>query len=344
MRRRSSSVPVRPLFPYPRGDEGGPFQPATHAKIIWPAMMISPSKRVTRGAGLVVVLLAFLWIGFFNWHVVADKLPYGRVKMQEVPDPSKLDKVLVLGKMPNEDVSWTHNLKQWTPFVYTMGKRPERGYILRPPSLQGREAVVYLSFIIDYYDALPNMTAFVHAGREQWHNSELGPWTGTILENLRADTVRRRGYVNLRCEHDPGCPDDVHPKHPTQSDIDGDDIRAHFADVYMELFNVSRADIPEHLGHQCCAQFVVTRDRIRERSREDYVRMRRWAMTQTVTTSFNAGWVFEKTWHVIFGMPPQYCPAPDVCKCELFGWCGVPKGGIKSLPSDHKGIKGKQKL
>ncbi|KLU90861.1 hypothetical protein MAPG_09386 [Magnaporthiopsis poae ATCC 64411] len=256
--------------------------------------------------------------------------------MQVVPNPATLDKVLVLGKIPNEDVSWAHKLKQWTPFIYTMGKKPEPGYVLRPPSLQGREAIVYLSFIIDYYDPLPDITAFVHEGREQWHNSELGPSTATILENLRVDTVRRRGYVNLRCKHDPGCPTDVNPLEPSPLDVERGDIRAHYADVYMELFNVSRDAIPKQLGHPCCAQFAVTRDRIHQRPREDYVRMRRWAMEQTVTTSFNAGWVFETSWHVVFGMPPIYCPAVEVCKCELYGWCGMPKEGLKSLPSDQK--------
>lgn len=146
------------------------------------------------------------------------------------------------------------------------------------------------------------MTAFVHAKKAQWHNEDLGPWTSTILENLRIDTVLRNGYVNLRCKHDPGCPVGVNPLEPTDIDIKGRDIRAYFADVYMELFNVPAGQVPEHVGNVCCGQFVVSRERIRQRPLRDYIRMRTWALESSVTDSFGVGWVFEKIWHIVFGM------------------------------------------
>ena len=44
----------------------------------------------------------------------------------------------------------------------------------------------------------------------------------------------------------------------------------------MELFDVSREDVPVEIGAACCAQFVVSRDQIRLRARADYIRMRNW--------------------------------------------------------------------
>lgn len=115
----------------------------------------------------------------------------------------------------------------------------------------------------------------------------------------------RKGYVNLRCSNEPGCPIDVNPLEPTQYDIERNDTRAFFADIYMELFDVGPSNIPAHIGGVCCAQFAVSRQRILERPKKDYERIRTWAMESNTTDSFGVGWVMEKVWHIIFGMPAQ---------------------------------------
>ncbi|KAL1959004.1 hypothetical protein VTO42DRAFT_3245 [Malbranchea cinnamomea] len=157
----------------------------------------------------------------------------------------------------------------------------------------------YLTFMIDYYDMLPEVMAFVHGNNDQWHNTMPGSLNSEILSGLRIDTVKAKGYLNLRCDWDPGCPTSVHPFNPTDTDIKSHDIRAYFADVYMEIFNVTREEVPEHIGGVCCAQFAVTRERVRQRPRKDYKRMRSWAMN-TDLDSFGVGWVFEKIWHLVF--------------------------------------------
>lgn len=289
-----------------------------------PLSMNLPSRRLLRPLAFLALLLLLLYLAytFFRTARVAN--------LNDVPSPHLVDRALVLAKTKKEDVAWAHHVPGWTPYIYTASSPPEPGYSLRPASLRGREAMTYLTYIIDFYDALPNVTAFVHAGREQWHNEDLGPRTSTILENLRLDTVRRRGYVNFRCMWDPGCPVGVAPFEPTDIDIRGKDIRAYFPDVYMELLGVPQSAVPERIGNVCCGQFAVTKERIRERRREDYVRMRRWAMESSVTDSFGVGWVFEKIWHIIFGMEAEYCPDPRVCRCELFGWCGgIEEGGVE---------------
>lgn len=168
------------------------------------------------------------------------------------------------------------------------------------PANRGREAMAYLTFIIDYYDALPEVTAFVHGNNTQWHNTIPGPLNSDVLPALQMDAVRSKGYVNLRCDLNPGCPTSVNPHNPTDTDIRKHDIRAYFVEVYMELFGVQqRKDVPQHIGGVCCAQFAVTRERIRQRPRGDYERMRNW-MLNTELDSFGIGWVFEKIWHIVF--------------------------------------------
>lgn len=159
--------------------------------------------------------------------------------------------------------------------------------------------MAYLTYIVDHYDELPDVIAFVHGNNRQWHNTIPSSLNSDVLSVLRLDTVRSKGYVNLRCDLDPGCPVSVNPFEPTDIDIKNNDIRAYFLDVYMELFNVTMEHVPAHIGNVCCAQFALTRERIRQRPRTDYERMRHWAFTTKLDT-FGIGWVFEKTWHLIF--------------------------------------------
>lgn len=168
----------------------------------------------------------------------------------------------------------------------------------------GREVTAYLSYIVEYYHLLPAYSIFIHASEEQWHNDLFGLKTSSALQNLRLKAVDALGYVNLRCEHTPGCPTHLHPHSPTQTEIENKDTRAYVAQIYMDLFAVDLHEVPEHLGGICCAQFAVSRDRIWQRPKSDYERMLWWVghTSAEVTDSFGVGWVFEALWHVVFGM------------------------------------------
>ena len=198
----------------------------------------------------------------------------------------------------------------YTAFVYTIESTPEKG-CLQTRSRHGREATVYLSFILDYYDSLPEYSVFAHAGPEQWHNDVVGPTTKANLPHgpktidslaqFRFEAVDAYGYVNLRCSHHPGCPTSVRPHHPSTLDMALMGARASFAEIYMEIFAVSRDQVPEQIGNVCCAQFVVSRKQILARPRSDYERMLLWADRTHLTNHYGVGWVFEKLWPIIFG-------------------------------------------
>ncbi|OAL65383.1 hypothetical protein A7C99_2479 [Trichophyton rubrum] len=84
--------------------------------------------------------------------------------------------------------------------------------------IQGREAVAYLTFIVDYYESLPDYSVFIHANENQWHNDFFGGKTNKTLNNFRYQVADSQGYVNLRCSTDPGCPTSVNPRDPTLQD------------------------------------------------------------------------------------------------------------------------------
>ncbi|KAI5253812.1 hypothetical protein E4T42_02782 [Aureobasidium subglaciale] len=166
---------------------------------------------------------------------------------------------------------------------------------------------------------------------EQWHNDVLGQKAADTLKALRFDHINAVRFVNLRCTLFPGCPVGINPLDPTEADIRNKYTRAFFAGIYMELLNVSREQVPRHIGNVCCAQFAVTRTRIQTRPKSDYERMLKWA-DQSQEVDFGVGRVFEKLWDIIFGMDAINCPNYEQCRCDLYGWCGPLASGEVLIP------------
>ncbi|PIG87785.1 hypothetical protein AARAC_011984 [Aspergillus arachidicola] len=212
------------------------------------------------------------------------------------------DVALVAPKTRDEDVRWMSTFCEQfgcTTYIYTTDENPEEGY-LHPRTLRGHEAAAYLTYIVDHYDRLSPFTVFIHGKDEHWHNDAAGPKSSNVLLNLRFEAARAYGYVNLRCLAVPGCPDSLHPLIIQNTDKRYHDLIEDFPQIYSELFGES--EVPKQLGHQCCGQFVVTRDRIQQRPRSEYERLLNWAANTTRTDSYGIGWVLEKLWHIIFGM------------------------------------------
>ena len=70
---------------------------------------------------------------------------------------------------------------------------------------KGRESMVYLTYIIDYYDSLPLITTFLHAHRYAHHNEGPRHDNVWVMQHLQLSHVKEMGYVNLRCDWEPGC-------------------------------------------------------------------------------------------------------------------------------------------
>ena len=137
---------------------------------------------------------------------------FGHVRGISIFQPDNLIKHVVLPQTLADDTSWLVTLPPWlnmTPIVYHIP--PSRG-AFNAPMNRGNEAMAYLSYIIDRYDALPDVVAFVHSSATAWHNNQLHEGsTPMMLRELNYARVRRLGYVNLRCHWDPGCPGWVLP-------------------------------------------------------------------------------------------------------------------------------------
>ena len=80
------------------------------------------------------------------------------------------------------------------------------------------------------------------------------------------------------------------------------------------------APIPASISGICCAQFALSRDRIREVPLERFMHYRKWLLETTMDDQFS-GRIFEYIWHYIFTGKEVYCPSMNTCYCDGYGIC-----------------------
>jgi len=128
-----------------------------------------------------------------------------------------ISRILVLASIRAESTKWVE--KELSDILEPKGPLNVAVYVsddaeapLHPPANRGHESNVYLTYIIDHYDSLPDVVIFAHADQFAWHNNELLDLDSALaIRNLSPSTVIEQDYVNLRCYWDPGCPDWIHP-------------------------------------------------------------------------------------------------------------------------------------
>lgn len=238
------------------------------------------------------------------------------------PPGSNYTRTLVLASTKEEDTSWVE--AEFADILAPHGQLSHAIYVvndktapLHPPKNKGHEVMVYLSYIIDFYDELPDVSIFMHAHRFAWHNNELLDTDAVeMVRRLSPERVTRLGYMNLRCHWDPGCPDWLHP-----GAIDENTAKKEehiLATAWTQLFPLDQ--IPTVLAQPCCAQFAVSRDRIRATPKQRYVYLRDW-IHRTDLSDYLSGRVFEYLWQYIFSSASTHCPSMDACYCDGYGVC-----------------------
>ncbi|KAK5082953.1 hypothetical protein LTR05_006835 [Lithohypha guttulata] len=252
------------------------------------------------------------------------------------------DKILVVPALEEDDVSWvTDELKDWQHAIYTVNPSANstQARKLVTPVNKGHEAMAYLTYIIDHYNTtLPSVIAFLHSHRngffQAWHVDTPLHDNVYAMRHLQTSYVEEMGYVNLRCNVNPGC------KNPQRSNphITGDVWLEVMGNTSTPAFNqhkyrpaaqevFSRAEDKEKLQFMhpviwtpCCAQFAVSSRMIYKRPLEDYVKIRQWVI-ETSKDDAQSGRTMEYLWHVIFGQEAVHCPDAETCYCKVYGRC-----------------------
>lgn len=227
-------------------------------------------------------------------------------------------KMLVITRTKSEDVGWIvdafNNSDSIGTTIY-VADDPSAPF--HPPENKGHEVMVYLTYIIDQYDSLADINIFMHAHRYAWHNNEILDRDAVqMITRLSPERVQREGFTNMRCHWEPGCPNWMHPGAVNEDNNKKEEVE--FAKAWSELFPGDL--IPQVIAQPCCAQFAVSRDRLRALPKSKYVRLRNWLLRTPLRDSIS-GRVWEYLWHFVFTGQHIVCPKEHVCYCDAFGIC-----------------------
>ncbi|KAI9735668.1 MAG: hypothetical protein M1834_001684 [Cirrosporium novae-zelandiae] len=233
-------------------------------------------------------------------------------------------RILVVPRMSSEDTTW---IKEELPDLDTaIYVADDPSAPLHPPKNKGHEVMIYLTYIIDHYEELPDIMIFMHAHRYSWHNNDiLNNDAVEMISRLSSQRVTREGYMNMRCHWDPGCPDWMHPGR-TQEDINKQE-ETMLAKAWSELFPLD--PIPTVLAQPCCAQFALSRERIQTVPKGRYIYYRDWLL-RTPLSDYISGRVWEYIWQYVFTGESTHCPVMHMCYCDGFGVCFENEDQFKS--------------
>lgn len=137
------------------------------------------------------------------------------------------DKIIVVPSLEEENASWiADELPDWQHAIYTVNPSTNgsRGDTLTTPVNKGHEAMAYLTYIVDNYEgSIPSIVAFLHSHRQgffkAWHVDTPLHDNVYAMRHLRLDYVKEQGYVNLRCNLNPGCKRTSRPNNHVTAEV-----------------------------------------------------------------------------------------------------------------------------
>ncbi|KAL9011978.1 MAG: hypothetical protein Q9173_003220, partial [Seirophora scorigena] len=123
------------------------------------------------------------------------------------PEPaSNYSRIVVIPSMQEDDTRWIRKQLPEMDVSITIANNPAAPK--HAPKNKGHEVMIYLTYLIDNYDRLPDIVLFMHSHRWTHHNNHLlGFDASQMIRALNNAHVVREGYVNMRCHWSPGCPE-----------------------------------------------------------------------------------------------------------------------------------------
>lgn len=154
--------------------------------------MVAPSSPFSRPwlrtfipAGAVLVFLMFIFVSQYNDDVAPPHLQGTTTSSNQHTSLVKTKAVVTSVQKEDETTAdWLAEfLPDWQAVVYVTDRTsddpaPSNKSLISPhhlPVNKGREASVYLTYIIQHYHSLPDYVVFIHGKRYQIHNGKLAP-------------------------------------------------------------------------------------------------------------------------------------------------------------------------
>lgn len=165
----------------------------------------------------------------------------------------------------------------------------------RAPTNSGREASAYLRFVIEYYDNLPDYIAFLHGHEHGWHQK----YPGSLFEAIKHVKKEEYDFISLNLLP-------VVVAKPA-----GDPYWSVIHSVWPRFFEpYVGKPVPAQVEMvDVGAQFLVNKARILKYPKEQWKQWLDLTQNQNILGFHEfryMPWVFEYTWHAIFGEEWEY--------------------------------------
>ena len=192
-----------------------------------------------------------------------------------------------------KNTDWVYTLQRINKFYIYDKETPENEYNI--PVNKGNEASVYLKYIVDNYDNLPDFTLFIHDDERSWHH------TGSVRHRYNDALKSKKLFYNLNKKY----LEDI-TKHRWYDEI------LIWYDKYIEKY-IPRNRLPKQnwtKGYKGCAQFLVHKSLITNLPVEFYKDLYDWIITTDMPNE-KLGRFLEYTWHVFWVVYPRYIKSRD---------------------------------
>ncbi|CAK4032266.1 Hypothetical predicted protein [Lecanosticta acicola] len=224
---------------------------------------------------------------------------------------------LVVATLAADDISWTSTLP--IPNLNIIRYESDSPFAsFHPPVARGREALIYHTYLHDFYDDLPDISIFIHSHENPWHvDPALRQSMTFALSQLDVHQVMRKQYFNLRVSWKDACPAWINTTKTPEESIKQEE--PFMAEAFHANFGHD-VPVPEILAGPCCSQFAVTRDAIQRRSKEEYKRYMEW-LVNTDWSDYISGRVWEHMWPWLFLEEAEDCTPEFEALCRMYAIC-----------------------
>lgn len=161
---------------------------------------------------------------------------------------------------------------------------------LNIPVNKGNEASVYLKYIVDYYDTLPEYTFFMHDDEYAWHHS------GSIIERYDEAVMSGKMYFNINKGK---WGKNAIPKDQLDKLLKWYNS---YIEEYIPISTLPNKDFTH--TYKGSAQFLVHKNLILNLPREFYSKLYDWIITTDIS-NYLSGRFLEWTWHVFWVIYPD---------------------------------------
>jgi hypothetical protein len=261
-------------------------------------------KAKVLGAALTLTLLSvYLFITLNNASMKNDQLAVTSMKNDQlaVTAIEKDQLAVIFAESPDMDITW---IKQFPAFDFHLFpfKSPQKEMDGRIPVNRGKEAMTYLTFIIQNYEKLPEKMAFIHGHHTSWHQKDK-VWT--FFQDIQLSKLN--SYFNFRaCEYNPS--KNIWKSYPSnrwRSHGTPPQQQATYKKFWQEFNMTGKYGFPDivskglNTASYCCAQFFVTKKQILNQPKEFYIDLRKW-LINTPMEDYYSSRVLEYLWSIIF--------------------------------------------